>query len=89
MARQYATRGPFSAGTAALQGEFNHVLALKTPPWWWQARAQAGNLAHAVHTPLAVLANAAAGEDGALAQIVREQVAARAARSTTTWHAHA
>ena len=29
-----------------------------------RARTQAGNLAHAVHTPLSVLANAAAQEPG-------------------------
>ena len=40
-----------------------------------RARTQAGNLAHAVKTPLAVLANAAGSEDGALARLVREQVA--------------
>jgi signal transduction histidine kinase len=40
-----------------------------------RARTQAGNLAHAVKTPLAVLANAAAREDSALARLVREQVA--------------
>lgn len=40
-----------------------------------RARTQAGNLAHAVKTPLAVLGNAAAREDGPLARLVSEQVA--------------
>ncbi|KAA3649304.1 MAG: ATP-binding protein [Proteobacteria bacterium] len=40
-----------------------------------RARTQAGNLAHAVKTPLAILANAATGEDSALARLVDEQVA--------------
>jgi signal transduction histidine kinase len=40
-----------------------------------RARTQAGNLAHAIKTPLAVLANAAAREPGALACLVAEQVA--------------
>jgi signal transduction histidine kinase len=40
-----------------------------------RARTQAGNLAHAVKTPLAVLANAAVREDSALARLVSEQVA--------------
>ncbi|HPP97831.1 MAG TPA: ATP-binding protein, partial [Ottowia sp.] len=49
-----------------------------------QARAQAGNLAHAVHTPLTVLANAAAEEGGALARLVGEQVAS--ARRQVDYH---
>jgi signal transduction histidine kinase len=39
-----------------------------------RARTQAGNLAHALKTPLSVLANAAAGKDGELARLVGEQV---------------
>lgn len=39
-----------------------------------RARTQAGNLAHAVKTPLAVLGNAAAREQGTLATLVTEQV---------------
>ena len=65
--------GRFPQELQPLVGEFNHVLA-ENAAMVVQARAQAGNLAHAVHTPLAVLANAAAREDGALAQLVREQV---------------
>lgn len=40
-----------------------------------RARTQAGNLAHAIKTPLAVLGNAATREEGALARLVSEQVA--------------
>ena len=38
-----------------------------------RARTQVGNLAHALKTPLSVLTNEAAAQDGALAQKVREQ----------------
>src|SRR5690606_36395571 len=41
-----------------------------------RARTQAGNRAHAVKTPLAILANAAARESGPLAGLVTEQVGA-------------
>lgn len=40
-----------------------------------RARTQAGNLAHAIKTPLAVLGNAAMREEGALARLVTDQVA--------------
>jgi signal transduction histidine kinase len=40
-----------------------------------RARTEAGNLAHAVKTPLAVLGNAAARDKGTLARLVTEQVA--------------
>ena len=39
-----------------------------------RARTQAGNLAHAVKTPLTILANAARNEPSALARLVDEQV---------------
>lgn len=65
--------GTFPQELQPLVGEFNHALA-ENAAMVEQARAQAGNLAHAVHTPLAILANAAARDDSALAQLVREQV---------------
>jgi signal transduction histidine kinase len=40
-----------------------------------RARTQAGNLAHAVKTPLSILANAAARETGEFGRLVSEQVA--------------
>ncbi len=49
-----------------------------------RARSQAGNLAHAVKTPLAVMANAAAAETGELAEVVRAQIGA--ARSQIDHH---
>ncbi|MFD2753092.1 sensor histidine kinase [Comamonas terrae] len=54
--------------------EFNHVLQTNAE-MVQRARTQAGNLAHAVNTPLTILANAAAQQDSALAELVREQVA--------------
>lgn len=75
--------GRFPQELEPLVGEFNHVLA-ENAAMVEQARAQAGNLAHAVHTPLAVLANAAAREEGALAELVREQVGS--ARRQVDYH---
>ncbi|MBS0404646.1 MAG: GHKL domain-containing protein, partial [Proteobacteria bacterium] len=49
-----------------------------------RARTQAGNLAHAVHTPLTILANAADGEATPLARLVQEQVAS--ARRQVDYH---
>jgi len=66
-----------------LVAEFNHVL-LENADMVQRARTQAGNLAHAVHTPLSVLANAAAQDTGPLAQLVQEQVAA--ARRQVDYH---
>jgi signal transduction histidine kinase len=64
--------GPFPQELEPLVTEFNHVLA-ENADMVERARTQAGNLAHAVHTPLAILANAAAHENTPLAQLVREQ----------------
>lgn len=70
-----------------LVNEFNHVLT-QNADMVQRARTQAGNLAHAVHTPLAILANAADREPSPLAQLVREQVAL--ARRQVDYHlAHA
>ncbi|MEG0053599.1 MAG: sensor histidine kinase [Comamonas sp.] len=54
--------------------EFNHVLRMNAE-MVERARTQAGNLAHAVNTPLSIMGNAAAQQDDALATLVREQVA--------------
>ncbi|MDP2109239.1 MAG: sensor histidine kinase [Thiobacillus sp.] len=53
--------------------EFNTVLA-RNAEVVERARTQAGNLAHALKTPLSVLANAADGKDDALARLVAAQV---------------
>lgn len=58
---------------APLVGEFNSVLA-QNAGIVERARTQAGNLAHALKTPLSILANAAAGRNDALAHTVSEQV---------------
>lgn len=67
-------QGQFPNELQPLVSEFNHVLAANADIVQ-RARTQAGNLAHAVHTPLNVLGNAAAQEHSPLAQLVREQVA--------------
>lgn len=69
-----AIDGRFPSEIQPLVDEFNAVLA-RNAEVIERARTQAGNLAHALKTPLTVLANAAASEDSALASTVREQVA--------------
>lgn len=71
-----ATRleGQFPNELQPLITEFNHVLSANADIVQ-RARTQAGNLAHAVHTPLSILGNAAAQEDSTLAHLVQEQVA--------------
>lgn len=73
-----AIQGRFPAEVQPLVDEFNAVL-VRNAEVVERARTHAGNLAHAVKTPLAVLANAAeqAADDAAaatLARLVREQV---------------
>ena len=67
--------GAFPAEIMPLVEEFNSVLA-QNAEVVERARTQAGNLAHALKTPLSVLANAADGKDEALAArprpVVRE-----------------
>ena len=75
--------GPFPQELEPLVAEFNHVL-LENASMVQSARTQAGNLAHAVHTPRSILANAAAQEGTPLAQLVQEQVAA--ARRQVDYH---
>ncbi|NMM81061.1 ATP-binding protein [Acidovorax sp. SRB_14] len=76
-------QGQFPLELQPLVAEFNHVLT-ENADMVQRARTQAGNLAHAVHTPLSVLANAAAQEGSPLAQLVREQVAS--ARRQVDYH---
>lgn len=56
-----------------LVSEFNRVLH-NNAEVIQRARTQAGNLAHAIKTPLTVLANAAKKENSALAHLVEAQV---------------
>ncbi|MDP2770862.1 MAG: sensor histidine kinase [Giesbergeria sp.] len=75
--------GSFPQELQPLVNEFNHVLQ-ENADMVQRARTQAGNLAHAVHTPLSILANAAAQENGPLALLVQEQVAT--ARRQVDYH---
>ena len=75
--------GRFPQELQPLVQEFNHVLAANAE-MVQRARTQAGNLAHAVHTPLSVLANASAGAEGPLAALVRDQV--QIARRQVDYH---
>lgn len=65
--------GEFPREIEPLVTEFNHVLTTNAE-MVQRARTQAGNLAHAVYTPLTVLDNAAASGDPELPRLVREQV---------------
>jgi signal transduction histidine kinase len=56
-----------------LVDELNAVLS-RNADFVARARHQAGNLAHAVKTPLAVMANAATEEQGPFAELVHNQV---------------
>ena len=82
-------QGIFPAEVQPLIDGFNHVLE-RDEQLVARARTQAGNLAHAVKTPLAVMANAArtcsaGGGDAALfAALVTEQV--DMARKQVDWH---
>lgn len=72
--RASSIAGRFPSEVQPLVGDFNDVLA-RNAEMVARARTQAGNLGHALKTPLAVMANAAANESAGLAAIVREQVA--------------
>lgn len=89
-ARATQLQGAFPAEVQPLVDDFNAVLA-RNAEVVERARTQAGNLAHALKTPLTVLENAAcapAPSDGAalgaLAALVREQV--QVARLHIDWH---
>lgn len=81
--RRSAIEGRFPSEIQPLVDEFNAVLA-RNAEVVERARTQAGNLAHALKTPLSVLANAAAGDEGALAKLVAEQVGL--ARTQVDYH---
>lgn len=66
--------GDFPLEIQPLVDDFNGVLA-QNARIISHARTQAGNLAHAVKTPLTILANAAARPTPQLPQLVAEQVA--------------
>jgi len=78
--------GSFPTEIMPLVNEFNSVLA-QNAAVVERARTQAGNLAHALKTPLSVLANAAhahAGRDDELARLVETQV--ETARKQVDYH---
>jgi signal transduction histidine kinase len=75
--------GEFPAELMPLVEEFNSVLT-QNAEVVERARTQAGNLAHALKTPLSVLANAAHGKDDKLAQLVAGQV--EVARKQVDYH---
>jgi len=75
--------GDFPSELTQLVDEFNSVLA-QNAEVVERARTQAGNLAHALKTPLSVMANAAAGRDDELALLVTEQVGS--ARRQVDYH---
>lgn len=79
--------GAFPTEVQPLVDDFNQVLR-RNAQGLERARQQAGNLAHALKTPLAVMANAAAAGDPSLPRLVSEQV--DAARRQVDYHlAHA
>ena len=65
--------GDFSGDVQPLVGEFNSVLA-QNAEVVERARIQAGNLAHALKTPLSVIANAAQGLPGETGPLLTAQV---------------
>ncbi len=75
--------GRFPAEVQPLIEDFNSVLA-QNAEVVERARTQAGNLAHALKTPLSVIANAARGKPGELAVLVGAQV--EVARKQIDYH---
>ena len=75
--------GSFPAELMPLVEEFNSVLA-QNAEVVARARTHAGNLAHALKTPLSVLANAAHDQEGSLARLVVGQV--EMARKQVDYH---
>jgi signal transduction histidine kinase len=85
--RAQRLQGRFPAEVQPLIDDFNDVLDRNTEVVA-RARTQAGNLAHALKTPLSVLDQAAAGtlagHDSELARLVKEQVGL--SRRHIDWH---
>ncbi len=75
--------GDFPSELLPLVEGFNRVLD-RNDEVISRARTQAGNLAHAIKTPLSVMANAASSNDPELAHVVSEQIAM--ARRQVDWH---
>jgi signal transduction histidine kinase len=65
--------GAYPAEVSPLVGEFNRVLQ-QNAEIVERARTAAGNLAHALKTPLTVMANAARSKESGLPTLVSEQV---------------
>lgn len=80
---RHRLEGSFPAEVQPLVEEFNTVLA-ENAAVIERARTQAGNLAHALKTPLSVIANAANGRTEELAQLVSTQV--EVARRQVDYH---
>lgn len=75
--------GRFPGEVQPLVEEFNTVLA-QNADVIERARTQAGNLAHALKTPLSVIANAASGKESELAHLVSAQI--EVARKQIDYH---
>jgi signal transduction histidine kinase len=75
--------GRFPGEVQPLVEEFNSVLT-QNAEVIERARTQAGNLAHALKTPLSVIANAAGAKSGGLEHVVTAQVAV--ARKQIDYH---
>lgn len=71
--KKQTLEGPFPGEVQPLVDEFNSVLA-QNAEVIERARTQAGNLAHALKTPLSVISNEVDGQSGELAQLVASQV---------------
>lgn len=86
-ARATQLQGEYPAEVQPLVDDFNAVLG-RNAEVVERARTQAGNLAHALKTPLTVLENAArapaAGDACALAALVHDQI--QVARRHIDWH---
>jgi len=81
--KRQTLEGCFPGEVQPLVEEFNSVLA-QNAEVVERARTQAGNLAHALKTPLSVIANGVDGKTGELARLVSTQV--EVARQQIDYH---